>query len=389
MSQQKVISSGRCRWLLLAVLGVGLLFLLPRFAGAFDLPLIDFVEYWAAGRLNVHGENPYDAKRMEELEFAAGRAEDVILMWNPPWALPLVMPLGLLDCRTAHLLWLALLLGVVAWCADALWRMYGGPVEQRRLAWLLSFTFLPTLFALKTGQIAPLLLLGLVLFMACVRQGRDFLAGAALLLLALKPHLLYLFWIALLFWCAAERRWKILGGGLTATAVALALALACNPAVLGQYLHTLTHRPPAQYRSPTLGMALRLLLGEEQFRLQFLALVPGLLWLPFYWRRHRRAWDWNEHLPMLAFVSLLTAAYGAWLFDLVLLLPPLLQVVATHCRADRRTSWLAAATVYLAFNLVAVLQLSRAAEYFEFLWMTPALLLAYVALRPRRAISML
>jgi hypothetical protein len=188
----------------------------------------------------------------------------------------------------------------------------------------------------------------------------------------------------LLWWCLTERRWKILAGGLTAASVALALAWAWNPAVVGQYLHTLTQRPPAQYRSPTLGMVLRLLLGEENFRLQFLALIPGLLWLPFYWRRHRRAWEWSERLPMLAFVSLLTAAYGAWLFDLVLLLPALLQVVAALRRSERGTGWRVAAAVYLAFNVVASLQLSASAEYFDFLWLPPALLLAYLFLLPRR-----
>jgi hypothetical protein len=27
------------------------------------LPIDGFVEYWAAGRLNAHGENPYDPNR--------------------------------------------------------------------------------------------------------------------------------------------------------------------------------------------------------------------------------------------------------------------------------------------------------------------------------------
>src|SRR5262245_54052354 len=53
-----------------------------------DLPLHDFVEYWAAGRLLADGENPYDPEKVKDLEKEAGRTEEPILMWNPPWALP-------------------------------------------------------------------------------------------------------------------------------------------------------------------------------------------------------------------------------------------------------------------------------------------------------------
>src|SRR5262245_16792318 len=48
-------------------------------------PLNDFVQYGAAARLTLGGENPYDPGRVEELERQAGRDADVLLMWNPPW----------------------------------------------------------------------------------------------------------------------------------------------------------------------------------------------------------------------------------------------------------------------------------------------------------------
>jgi hypothetical protein len=384
MSQSLPARRSARPWLLLTALGIAVVILGIQMGGSTrgltTLPLLDFVEYWAAGHLNVHGENPYDPERVQELERQAGRTSDGILMWNPPWTLPLVMPLGLLDCRTAHLLWLALQFAVVLWCVDALWRHYGGAVERRGLAWLLAITFLPTLFSLTVGQISPLVLLGAVLFLICLQQGRDGLAGAATVLLAIKPHLAYLFWIALLMWSVRQRRWRVLGGGLLAGLAAVAVALACNPAVLGQYWHTFTHRPPAQYHSPTLGTALRLLLGEGQFRLQFLAMVPGLVWFAPYWLRHRADWDWNECLPLLLLVSVVTAAYGAWPFDLVLLLVPVVQVAAA-VRGDERLRRRTAIVVYLAINGLAAAQLACEVEYFWFIWMAPALLLAYLGLR--------
>src|SRR5436190_15771977 len=111
------------------------------------LPPDDFVEYWAAGRLNAHGQNPYDGSLLLPLERDAGRdTDEPVMMWNPPWTLTLAMLVGLLKARVAQLLWLAVSLVLVVGCADRLWELYGGPPGQRWVAWLLSLTFLPTLF---------------------------------------------------------------------------------------------------------------------------------------------------------------------------------------------------------------------------------------------------
>src|SRR5262245_42048567 len=107
------------------------------------LPLRDFVEYWAAGRLLAGGENPYDPVKVEELEKEAGRTEKPILMWNPPWALPFVLPLGWLPVRPAHLAWLAFHLAALLVSAGLLWRHYGGDPERPLLPPLLALTFGP------------------------------------------------------------------------------------------------------------------------------------------------------------------------------------------------------------------------------------------------------
>ncbi len=339
------------------------------------LPLYDFVEYWAAGRLNAQGANPYDPELIHQLERATGRTEDGVLMWNPPWTLPLVMPFGLLPAQPAHLVWLLVQLGVLLLGTALLWRIQGGADDDRWLAWALTFTFLPTYFALTAGQISPLLLLGAVAFLALEKRGQWALAGAATVLLAIKPHLTYLFWLALLLWALQHRRWSLLlGGALTGLALT-ALALLCNPDVLGQYWHTITTHPPAQYRSPTLGTLLRLALGAEHFRLQFLALVPGLVWFVPYWLRQRRNWQWSHQMPLLLLASMLTAAYGAWPFDLVLLLVPILHSAVLLCH-DRHRARLALLG-YALINVLALALIIGRAEYFWFLWMTPALLVVY------------
>src|SRR5688572_25535291 len=72
-------------------------------------PPDDFVEYWAAAKLTLDGQNPYAAELLLPLQQAAGRdTSEAIMMWNPPWALPVVLPLGLLGAREAQLLWMLL-----------------------------------------------------------------------------------------------------------------------------------------------------------------------------------------------------------------------------------------------------------------------------------------
>jgi hypothetical protein len=381
MAHPVAADNPRRRYLLagaLALLGALLVVQFVRSPTALaGLPLYDFVEYWAAARLTLQGENPYDIDRMQQLQREAGRGDEGILMWNPPWTLPLVLPFGLVDVRTAHLVWLGLHFLVLGLCSDRLWRLYGGSSEYRWASWALALTFLPCYFALTAGQISPLMLLGATLFLHFCERRSDVLMGLAAVLLAIKPHLCYLFWVALLCWAVQERRWKILAAGVTTGVLLTVIPLAFDPALLHQYWHTFTKEPPAQYRSPTLAHCLRVLLNPDNFRLQFLAMVPGLVWFVPWFCVHRRRWDWKEQLPLLLLVSVLTTAYGGWPFDLVLLLVPVARVAA---QLPPRL-WAPAAVVHVAVGLIAAVQIAYGVEYFWFIWMCPVLLVVYLLLR--------
>ncbi|MBX9622555.1 MAG: DUF2029 domain-containing protein [Gemmataceae bacterium] len=293
-------------------------------------PPDDFVEYWAAARLVLSGQNPYDPALLLPLQVAAGRdTAEAVMMWNPPWALAAVLPLGLLPAREAQLVWLAVNLAAVLYCGDRLWLRLGGSRGRRWLGWLIALGWVPTLFALQSGQIGPLLLLGAVLFLECERRGWYALAGAATVLLAVKPHLAYLVWLAVLFDPDGRRRWRAIAGGLAAGAAATLVPLAFDPRLLAEYADALGNRPPAQWASPTLGTVLRLAFGEHLFRLQFVPVAFGLGWFAWHRLRTGARWDWAAELPLLLLVSFVTAPYGAWPFDLVLLLPAVMRIVAT------------------------------------------------------------
>lgn len=360
-----------------------------------ELPLNDFVQYWAAGRLNLAGENPYDLTQLGAWEREAGRNADVLPMYNPPWVLPLVMPFALLPSQLAYVGWMIALIAALAYAAVSLWKHYGGPANHVGAALVLTFLFVPTFLALLLAQISPLLLLGCVLFLQAERRGRHFLAGTATVLLAIKPHLFMPFWVLLLFWSIDRRRWSILAGATLAGIVLLLAAVLFNPNVIGQYAEAIATRPPAQYRSPTLGTLIRLVLGEEMFRLQFLAVVPGLLWLAVYWQHNRHRWEWSRDLPLVLFVSLLTAPYGSWPFDLVVLLVPLLQIAAQRAadfisavRSARiipavRNRGTLLFVAFVVINAAAAIMVAALVNFLWFIWLTPALLVAYLLANPK------
>ncbi len=341
----------------------------------------DFIAYWSAGRLLSEGANPYDWRALLTLQEPLGWAEDFPnMMYYPPWALPLVLPFGTMPFVAARLLWLALNAALVLICADWIWRFYGGATSHRAVAWLVSLIFVPTLIALQMGQIGAVLLLGIIGFLNSERRRSDWLSGAFLLLPAVKPQLVYLFGLAVLIWAIDRRRWAVLLGGILSLLTGVAVALAFDPQVLMQYRYAFTY-PPSQNITPTLGAILRLIFGEERTWLQYVPCAAGVVWFAYYYSRHRRAWHWSAQAPVLILVSFLTTAYGAWVFDLVVLLLPILQIGATAmANRDPRTIRLAVAC-FLGIDAVALAMNLAEVTYPAFIWMTPTILVAYLLLR--------
>ena len=365
------------RWPLLLLAGAGLLFFAAwRLTQPDILYGDDTVEYWAAGRLNVTGQNPYDPTQLLLLERQAGRPlEDPMMMWNPPWLLALVMPLGLLPYPLARAFWFLLHLGIVFFASVWIVKQRGTPsLAKQGLAILFGFSFGPTLYALKAGQVTPLMLLGLVGFLHCFRRRCWTAAGAAAALALIKPHLLYLFLAAVVLDALDHRRWGVLLGFGSTLALSSGLAMMANPRVWEQYLYAVTHYPPRDWATPTLGGLLRFFLGVEHFWLQFLPPMLGLLWLIFYWDRHRQNWQWERHLPLLVLVSVTTAAYG-WSFDLLVvmgaMIPTLIRLLETRHHPM-------AIALLLAYLVVDAISLFTSFDQFFYGWMGPFLLVWYL-----------
>lgn len=381
LNGKKIIYRAAVLAVLLAALAL-LAYLAPTLAKPEYLPADDFGHFWAAGRLNAQGQDPYQPEAILELLYQVGRPAEtsgaVSVMLNPPWTLPLVMPFGLLDYPLSRLAWLMLTIAVMIVCTEQVWQLYGGDSQKRWIAWVLMIGFAPTVSVLQKGQFTPLILLGLILFTRWQRQPQHaWLAGAALALAAIKPQLVYLFWAVFLLWSLQTRNWKILlGCGLTLVTATLA-AMLTNPQVLLQYQQSMGRFPLSEWATPTLGTYLRLLIGLEQFWLQFAPMLAGLAWLFFYWRKHRHNWDWSEQLAPVLLGSLLTAPYY-WTYDLVLLVPAVLLAGLCLLRQPRS---LRSGLLWLAYAAISLLDLllHRRLDESWFGWVAPAVVLWYLA----------
>ena len=117
------------------------------------------------------------------------------------------------------------------------------------------------------GQMDGLLALGSASFLALVGT-HPVLAGAALALLSVKPHLGIFPAVLVIMWAVRRRRWGVLAGlGLGVGGLAIA-SFAVQPLWLGEWVGALLHPPEeivqgrAQY-APTVYYFARLLLPLE------------------------------------------------------------------------------------------------------------------------------
>ena len=311
----------------------------------------DFVEYWAAGRLTIDGANPYDPRKVKAVEQLVDPSLPVtIMMWNPPWSISLVLPLSLLDYRTARTIWaliqMAMLMGSAGW----LWRYYGGKTSTAWLVGVASLLFPAALISLSIGQISPVVLFGLCALLYFEGKGRDMPAGFLAAMTLVKPHLVYLIWAAILLWSIHRKRWALLGGAILGTASLLVAPLLLDPGIIRQYFTAMREYPPDYYLTPTAGTLARLVLGWDQLWPQLLSNLIGAAWLVWYWWPRRHDWKWKDHLPVILVVSVLTAAFG-WLFDQVVFLIPAIQL-STQVIRQWRTRAAKAAIMLLVFACV-------------------------------------
>ena len=324
-------------------------------------PIHDFVEYWSAAHLLTACQNPYSLGEVFKMERQAGFEQSVpIMLLSPPWALPLIAPIGIINSYALGcLLWMIILIAAVAWSSRLLMDVYFDELRIPEISdttfyrCIFAFTFYPVLLCLRYAQTAPLMLLGTAGFLYFDKKARPVIAGMFMALTLVKPQLLYLVWLALLLRSIQKRQWKILSSAAGFVALLSLIALLIDPHSFQQY-RELTKTPYLQaYASGVTAGIRKLFGGVGTFWIQLVPPVCGLGWFAVYWRRHSKNWSWSENLPMLMTISVLTSAYG-WLFDQTLLTVAVVALAAKRAHASGRLP-IDLVFLYTALNCVLMI----------------------------------
>jgi hypothetical protein len=334
----------------------------------------DSVVYWAAGQQLSHHADPYDQAstlRMEQAAPGFPAKHAAMYMRNPPWTLPLVLPLGYFGLQIGSALWSLFMVACLVASVYLLWAMHGRPQGKRQL---LGYTFGPAFICLITGQITVLALLGLVLFLRWNRT-RPFMAGMALWLCAVKPHLFLPFGVVLLIWIVVTRTWRLLAGAGLALAASCGLILAIDPIVFTQYSRMVHTSGMDRDYIPCLSTLLRTWISPNTLWIVFVPPAVACVWAIWYFWPRRHTWDWSRDGSPLMLVSVMMAPY-TWLFDQVLVIPALLEG-AYRTRSQVLLAVLAFLSALVQVSLFANI-LKPSAVYLWTLWSAPAWLIWYL-----------
>lgn len=343
--------------------------------------LTDFVSFWASSRILIDGGNPFSPLEVLEVQRSLGLSETKPLMiWHPPWTLSFLLPFGAMPFQFSQFCWLLMNVFFVLLSAQMLWTIYCHTVPNAYRPWIAAFTLIPTWLVLIIGQMSPLVLLGIVGFLHFERKNQLYLAGVSTVIMSVKPHLFYLFWMGLILWIWKQRDWRIAIGAILAGLIVAIIPLIIDPAIYQQFLDV--YRFPGQSTpfnlpAPSLGSLLTLYLPHGNFPIQFLPPLLGSLWFLRHWGNHKEHWNWSEQTPLMILVSLALSAY-AWTYDQVILLPAVIQgfvMVKRHSDSWYKSTpgllYILANGCYFAGKLFV----TKDSYYF---WLAPVFLLIYL-----------
>ena len=357
-----------------SILGAGALFLVYAMSSS-NAANRDFISYWSVGKQLIHHGNPYDGPAILKLEKDAGFSDAApFFMRNPPIAFFLMLPLALLSVKMGAVVWSLAIIAALMISVRMLWKMHGRPRDSLHL---IGYLFPPALACLLAGQIGIFLLLGVVLFLA-LHATHPYVAGASLLLCAMKPHLLIPFGMVLLVWSVASRTYRILVGASVAIGSSLLLSYVVDAQGWSQYEHMVEISRLQDQFVPTLSLYFRLLVHRDWVWLQIVPSICGAIWATLFFLRNKGRWEWSAQGMPLLLLSVMVAPY-AWFTDEAMLLPAILA--SLYLASDLGRS-LVPYVIIAGIALIEVLAGVRINSPF-YLWTSPAWLMWYLwASRP-------
>ena len=291
---------------------------------------IDFAQYWSAAHLLIHGEPPYDPERLKTVQVLHSKFHAqhnaLVQIWNPPTIFPIILPLAAFPYTAAVSLWILLSFAILVVCYQLLHAIYNQQISlalsrKNLLSLALLLSFYPTYLSIHYGQIAPVLLLGVTLYIFLQHRQREFLAGLVLALTTIKPHLFFLLYLLLTLSAVTHRKWRALTGFILGTGCLITVALLLRPTSLSEY-YTLISTPPLYWQTPTLGSWLQPYIDPPQLGRYLPSLIAAISFIVWWFVRAQESYT-SSLVYLVLPLSLVCSPYG-WVYDQMILFPAIM-----------------------------------------------------------------
>jgi alpha-1,2-mannosyltransferase len=300
----------------------------------------DFLQFYTLGHLAAAGQIDamYDIEALHEAQVALvpESTPELYPPVYPPQAALLFAPFSGWSYRPALLIWSAVTIALYVVIVWSVWRRVADRLSNRRLIVAAAAVFPPFWNLVLFGQISMLMVAAFWLGWLALERRRDYLAGAAFGLLALKPQ----FGIPLAAIVLAGREWRMLAGAVASVAAQVAIiwsalgasvftAFASSLRISLTYVDLLESKP---FNSHSLRAVTRLLPNAIGHPI-WLVLSAVVLWCTV------RAWKSNAplrvRLGVVMLASLLVNPHVI-IYDVTLLALPLLWFSAYMLEPQRQ-----------------------------------------------------
>jgi hypothetical protein len=306
---------------ILLIMGAGAFLMIPITLPA-KLGTVDFRPYWSSSFLLARRQDFSDAAKMDNIERTlTGWTEPYTMYaWFAPTGNLILLPYTLFPFGRAAYYWLVTNIVVVFINALLIWR------NTKTHTWIplaAAFGFSATLLSLAMGQINTMVILGLALFLFFSKSKNEFAAGASLVLVTIKPHLVILTLPLLILDVLRRKQWRILAGFAGALAGCALILFFFYPAWIVGFWKMTTFGMSTIRATPTLT-GLLVIAGEYKFGKWIW--VMGLLTAIFFWWKNGKEWDQRTLIDVSIMAGLFISPIG-WSYDQVMLLFPILHIL--------------------------------------------------------------
>ncbi len=317
----------------------------------------DFFSYWLAGRMIIHGQDPYDSSAWiagHQL-FGATWISDPEFLYPLPLAF-IFAPLGLLTLYSAYVVWVVVLEVTISISVWLLLKNTGKLKIQNILPVIAGVVlFRPTIITLYGGQLSGFLLLVLASVVYLWRREKWWQGCILMAFLILKPNLGFPIIGLLSLWLVLEKRARLLfwvaGSvlGLAATGLLYNSHWCTDYLAIGNSKLSLTFG-----YSPTIWGMLSYLSGSKMVPtiiiggILALAIIGGYF---FFLLRNPSKSTPAEVISMVTTITLLVTPY-TWPYDQLLLVVPVLFLV--NMMIEMKFPYLISATFWIIIDILTL-----------------------------------